>query len=88
MRRSVNRWEYKVVLECLKTIRKKAKLTQVELAAKLQWSQPYLSSVERGYRRADLLQAVDYCRACGHSFGQLGRMIDDGIERGRAKPKK
>ena len=88
MRRSVNRWEYKVILECLKVVRKKAKLTQVELAARLQWSQPYLSSVERGYRRADLLQIADYLKACGASFGQLGRMIDDGLEKGRAKPKR
>lgn len=88
MRRSVNRWEYPVIVECLKAIRKKSKLTQVELAAKLHWSQPYTSSVERGYRRIDLLQTADYCRVCGSSMGQLGRMIDDGLERGRAKPKR
>lgn len=79
MRKSVHRPEYQYVLECLQNVRRDAKLTQVELASKIGRTQAYVSSVERGIRRMDLLQVLDWCRACDVSMETLGAMLDQRI---------
>ncbi len=52
----------------LRTVRKRAKLTQTELANAIGVSQPYVSAIERGLRvpMADVL--LDWLRACGHEL--------------------
>lgn len=45
--------------------RKDAKLTQVQLAAKLRRRQAYISRIERGERRVDVVEFVDIARAIG-----------------------
>jgi transcriptional regulator with XRE-family HTH domain len=87
MRRSVNRPEYPSVLKCLTDTRRAAGLTQIELAARMKRTQAWLSSVERGYRRMDLLQAHDFCSGCGVTMEQFGAMLDASIKVWRAKPK-
>ena len=76
MRRSVNRPEYGEIVDYLVELRGKAKLTQVELAAKLRWKQQYISTIERRDRRMDLLQAAEYARACGGTMHEVGAFID------------
>lgn len=63
--KSIYRSEYRDLLELLRETRKKANLTQAELAALLARPQSYVSDIERGVRRLDLLQLRDYCLACG-----------------------
>ncbi|HET6631413.1 MAG TPA: helix-turn-helix transcriptional regulator [Rhodanobacteraceae bacterium] len=76
MRKSVNRPEYRHVLDCLTQIRHDAMLTQTDLAARLDRTQAFVSSVERGIRRMDLLQVYDWCHACGTDLSSLGAMLD------------
>ena len=45
--------------------RKDAKLTQVQLASKLRRRQAYISRIERGERRVDVVEFVDLARAIG-----------------------
>lgn len=45
--------------------RKDAELTQVQLAAKLHRRQAYISRIERGERRVDVVEFVDLARAIG-----------------------
>ena len=45
--------------------RKDAKLTQVQLAARLQRRQAYISRIERGERRIDVVEFIDLARAIG-----------------------
>jgi transcriptional regulator with XRE-family HTH domain len=69
--KSIHKPEYQTLLEMLVEIRSKAGLKQAELAALLDRSQSYVSDVERGGRRMDLLQLREYCHACGqdlHAF--------------------
>jgi len=48
--------EYGLVLRLLKDARKKSGVTQVELAERLGQTQSFVSKVERGDRRLDLVQ--------------------------------
>ena len=87
MRRSVNRPEYSQIVDYLLSLREKAKITQVELASKLRWKQQYISTIERKYRRMDLLQAAEYARACGATMREVGIAIDGILDVGSAKPR-
>lgn len=62
--KSIHKPEYQALLELLIEVRDKAGLKQSELAALLERSQSYISDVERGGRRLDLLQLREYCQAC------------------------
>ena len=65
MEKSIFTREHKVFTEALRAAREKAGLTQVELSEKLGITQSYLSKVERGERRLDLVQVRTWCRAFG-----------------------
>lgn len=51
------------MLELLLTARKKAGLTQVEAATLLGCRQTFLSKIERGERRLDVIEFIVICRA-------------------------
>jgi transcriptional regulator with XRE-family HTH domain len=57
-----------VLLRRLRALRTAAGLTQAELSVALQRPQSYVSDVERGSRRMDLLQVKEFCNACGQSL--------------------
>lgn len=54
---------YASFLEALVEARKKAGFTQVELSLALGKPQPFISNVERGVRRLDLIEFVAIARA-------------------------
>ena len=62
--KSIHKPEYQTLLELLREMRVKAGLTQTELSSLLDRPQSYVSDVERGVRRLDLLQLREYCAAC------------------------
>ncbi|MEM9108878.1 MAG: helix-turn-helix transcriptional regulator [Planctomycetota bacterium] len=51
--------------ELLAAARAKSGLTQRELAEKLGVPQNTIHRMERGIRRTDALELIDWCRACG-----------------------
>ena len=63
--KSIHKAEYQDLLDLLREIRRKAGLTQAELAALLGRSQSAISDIEGGGRRLDTLQLREYCLACG-----------------------
>ncbi|WP_407353369.1 helix-turn-helix domain-containing protein [Luteimonas sp. R10] len=77
--KSIHRSEYKDLLELLREIRKKADLTQTDLAKLLGRSQSYVSEVECGVRRIDLLQLRDFCLACGQDPTAFVRRFEKAI---------
>lgn len=81
MRKSVNRPEFVEAAHCLLELRQKAGLNQTELAKRIGYSQPYISAVEIGFRRLDMLQLRDWCAACGTNLETLGRMVDQRLAR-------
>lgn len=77
--KSIHKPEYQELLALLVEMRDKAGLKQAELAGLLGRSQSYVSDVERGTRRLDLLQLRDYCHACDHDFMAFVRRFDKAV---------
>ncbi|MDR6841022.1 helix-turn-helix domain-containing protein [Pseudoxanthomonas sacheonensis] len=74
--KSIHKAEYQTLLQMLRDIRARAGLTQVELSEALEHSQSYVSDVERGVRRMDLLQLRDYCEACGVRLSTFVKQLE------------
>ena len=55
--------------------RKKAGLTQKELAHKLDWPQSYISKIEIGERRLDVVEFVSIAMLIGFSEDEILRKI-------------
>lgn len=63
MQKSIFTREYAVLRRLLREQREAAGITQVELAERLGETQSYVSKVERGERRLDLVQLGHFCKA-------------------------
>ena len=59
----VNPKDYEILGECLAAVRRRAGVTQDELAARLQKPQSFISAYERGQRRVDVLELILIVRA-------------------------
>ena len=70
----------RVLLGLLIEARRKAKLTQAELAEAAGVSQPYVSQVESGLIRLDGLQLVNWLHACDSNLGRFGRALEKRLE--------
>lgn len=77
--KSIHKPEYQVLLEMLREMRVKADLTQTELSVALDRPQSYVSDVERGVRRLDLLQLREYCAACTRDLTGFVRRFEKDI---------
>ena len=62
---------YKAVLKKLKKARKKAGLTQVEVAQRLRKPQSFISKVENGERRLDIIELKTLSRLYKVSIDSL-----------------
>ncbi len=71
--------DWSALVEILIAARHKAALTQVELAQKLGRSQRYVSLIERGQRRVDVLEFMAYASALKLDASELFNEIRDKI---------
>jgi len=69
--KSIHKDEYSILLRRLRELRTSAGMTQVDLSTALQRPQSYVSDVERGSRRMDLLQLREFCNACESSLTEF-----------------
>lgn len=65
MSKSIHRPETQLLIGFLRDLRVKADLTQAQLSTRLGRRQSFVSDVERGQRRLDILQLRDFCAAVG-----------------------
>ncbi|MFA7456808.1 MAG: helix-turn-helix transcriptional regulator [Micavibrio sp.] len=65
MSKSIHRREYKELLAALAAARKEAGLTQAELAKRLKKPQSYISKIENGERRLDVMELMEIARITG-----------------------
>lgn len=72
---SIHHQRYAQLRQHLKDMRKRAKLTQVGIAERLEQDQSYISKIERGERYVDTLFYFDWCYACGVSPEQAVREL-------------
>lgn len=65
MTRSLHTRKYALFREALLQARESKGITQVELAERLSLPQSFVSKVETGERRLDVVEFLDYCAALG-----------------------
>lgn len=65
---------YQALREGLAALRKKAGLSQVQLAERLGVGQSFISKIERGESYVDVMLFVDWCQACDTS--SAGQALD------------
>lgn len=83
MPKSIYRDEYGVVLRLLKAHRVAARLTQAECFKALGRPQSFVSDVERGVRRLDVVQLRDLCGILNMSLRQFVAEYEAGAPRTR-----
>lgn len=71
MARSVHTDEYRSIIDALTRTRTQAGVTQLELATRIGRPQSFVSKVERGERRLDLLEFCQIAAALGQGPGEL-----------------
>ena len=79
MQKSTFSHEYTVMRKLLQEHRKRAQLTQAEVAMRVDETQSYVSKVERGERRLDLVQLRHFCSALGVSLNEFVSMFEDRV---------
>ena len=80
MEKSIHSQYYGVFLN-LKQYRRKAALTQIQLAEKLGETQTFVSKCERGERRIDVIELRTFCEAFGISLSQFSTRLEREIRR-------
>lgn len=78
MPKAIYRREYEIFLALLKDRRIESGLTQVECSKALGRPQSFMSDVERGVRRVDIIQINDLCSVLGCDLVQLIQEFVDG----------
>jgi transcriptional regulator with XRE-family HTH domain len=73
--------EYRVVLSLLREIRGSAKVTQLELAKRVEETQSYISKLERGEVRLDLIQLRTICQALGTNLPSFVTLLEERLEK-------
>jgi transcriptional regulator with XRE-family HTH domain len=64
------------MVNLLREMRIEAGVTQVEMAARLEKHQPYVSRYESGERRLDVLEVREICQAIGVSLGEFVKRLE------------
>jgi transcriptional regulator with XRE-family HTH domain len=67
---------HQVLRQMLSDRRKKAGLSQTELARRMGVSQSTVSAIERGDKRVTVLQYLDWAQACGFNGPSALRRVD------------
>ncbi|TFY89616.1 XRE family transcriptional regulator [Pseudomonas kairouanensis] len=80
MPKAIYRTEYSVFLALLKNRRIAAGLTQVQCSTALGRPQSFMSDVERGVRRLDIIQICDLCAVLGCDVVELIKDLKNGIQ--------
>ena len=81
MPKSIYQDEYDVFRAYLRGTRRAAGLTQVQLAERLHGTQTFVSKVERGERRLDVVELRAFCRAMEVPFGEFVSGLEAKLDR-------
>lgn len=76
MKKTIYSREYSHFLETLRQARESKGLTQMEIAERLGQSQSFVSKVERGERRVDIVELRAFCNAIGVEFSVFVNGLD------------
>jgi transcriptional regulator with XRE-family HTH domain len=79
MDKSIYTREYAIVLRLMKQAREQAGITQVELAKRLKQSQSFVSKMERGDRRIDIVQLRTICQIYGLALSKFVDRLEEAL---------
>lgn len=65
MARSTHHPDYQTLLTLLRDLRERANVSQASLAESVRNTQTFISKVERGERRLDVVEFAEFCEALG-----------------------
>ena len=85
MEKSIYTDEYSLFLRELRQVREEKGLTQTDIAVRLGQTQSFISKVERGERRLDVVELRAYCDALEIPFPVFVRKLDAKILDAREK---
>jgi transcriptional regulator with XRE-family HTH domain len=77
--------EYEIFLGEFVAARKEAGLTQEELANRVRRTQSWVSKVERGERRIDVIELREVCQALGRSFTLFVKALEKSLPQKRRR---
>jgi ribosome-binding protein aMBF1 (putative translation factor) len=80
MEKSIHSDQYATFLEVFRRARRKAGLTQEQLALNIGETQSFISKCERGERRIDLVELRTFCHAFGISLRQFTDRFEEMIK--------
>ncbi|MBK6750296.1 MAG: helix-turn-helix transcriptional regulator [Acidobacteria bacterium] len=76
MEKSIYLKEYSLFLEQLRTAREEKGLTQMDLAERLGQTQSFVSKVERGERRVDVVELRAFCKSIGVPLAKFISIVE------------
>jgi transcriptional regulator with XRE-family HTH domain len=82
MDKSIHSAQYKAFLEVLRKARRRAGLTQIDLAERIGETQSFVSKCERGERRIDVIELREFCAAFGISLRKFEGILERRLSRG------
>ncbi len=89
MAHSTHHDEYKLLISLLRDVRREMGVTQIELGERLDNTQTFVSKVERGERRLDVVEFVEFCEAVGAAPQEvLARFMAQRLEKVAPSQKK
>ncbi|WP_242109097.1 helix-turn-helix domain-containing protein [Luteimonas aquatica] len=89
MAQSTHNPDYQLLLAVLKAARKRVGVSQVDLAERLGNTQTFVSKCERGERRIDAVELVEFAEALGvEPLGLLGEYLEQRAARLRPRSRK
>jgi transcriptional regulator with XRE-family HTH domain len=83
MPKSIHRFEYELLRSMLRSRRLAAGMSQLELSKGLGRSQSFVSDIERGVRRIDLIELRDVCALVGTTAVEFLQALEETIQTGQ-----
>ncbi|MFV7436603.1 helix-turn-helix domain-containing protein [Pseudomonas vlassakiae] len=80
MTKAIYRREHMIFLQELKRMRVESGMTQVQCSAALGRPQSFMSDVERGVRRLDMVQLRDLCQVLGSDLISFTKSFEEALD--------
>lgn len=85
MKKSIFRKEYSLLINQLYQLRLSANINQSELAKKLNVPQSFISKIESGERRLDIIELREICKILNSSLTEFVTILEKRISESQSK---
>jgi transcriptional regulator with XRE-family HTH domain len=81
VKKTLNKKEFKILLDQLYRLRLSSGLRQLDLAKKLKTPQSFISKIESGERRIDLIELREICIALGSNLKEFINEFEKALDK-------